>query len=360
MASSYKYFSDHDRVVATNNLTEVVSNERGSVWASSSYAPKYFTQYGSGTVDFATSKRVFDVTFGRSSQTTNAEYSNTNYDPEKNIYNQFAKILLGHDSSNNINKFSLEETEASVLHNAYFINFSRSQFKDEIKEGSVSIKINVSGAVNINLVDSGSSGTDIRECVAGHYGKLFATASSTSDTSSLVFAGGEKIEGLVFYEAGIAVVSPYIFSQYSTDANPSGSNDYLHSNSLGVLNSAAPVVSGTFDIRKQIVSGSIDEDNYALTTHLLTASYHANTELNSTIYFCRAYNHEFNYSSNPTYLNNSEIVIKDGDPETPPRAYITTVGLYSDDNQLLAVAKLSEPILKTPENELIARVRLDF
>ena len=363
MASSYKYFADHDRVVATNDLTEVVSNTSGAAWASSSYAPKYFTQYGSASVDFATSTRVFDITFGRSSDTANPEYVNSNFSVEQNIYNQFAKVLLGHDSSNNIVKFNLDPddtTGANVLHNAYFVNFSRSQFKDMIRQGSFSMEMNVSGTNKIKLVDSGSAGTEARDCVTGYYGKLYATASSTSDTSSLSFAGGQSVQGLVFYEAGVAVVSPYIFSQNSTNANPSGSNNYLHSNSLGILVNTAPTVSGTLDIRKQIVSGTIDQNNYAFATHLLTASYQATTELNSTIYFCRAYNHEFNYSSNPTYLQNSEIVVKGGDPEAQPRAYITTVGLYSDDNQLLAVAKLSEPVLKTPENELIARVRLDF
>ena len=68
-----------------------------------------------------------------------------------------------------------------------------------------------------------------------------------------------------------------------------------------------------------------------------------NTELNSTIYF-RANNTEFNYSANPTYLSASEIIVKGNNPLADPVAYITTVGLYSPDNELLAVAKLSEPL----------------
>ena len=43
-----------------------------------------------------------------------------------------------------------------------------------------------------------------------------------------------------------------------------------------------------------------------------------------------------------------------------PVSYITTVGLYSADNELLAVAKLSEPLRKDPTNELTVRVRLDY
>ena len=84
------------------------------------------------------------------------------------------------------------------------------------------------------------------------------------------------------------------------------------------------------------------------------------TELNSTIYFCRAGHNEFNYSSNPTYIDStSKIKVKNSSLDQPV-SYITTVGLYSADNELLAVAKLSEPLKKTPDTELTLRVRLDY
>jgi hypothetical protein len=47
-------------------------------------------------------------------------------------------------------------------------------------------------------------------------------------------------------------------------------------------------------------------------------------------------------------------------PEDQPVSYITTVGLYSPDNELLAVAKLSEPLKKNPTQEMTLRVRLDY
>ena len=62
------------------------------------------------------------------------------------------------------------------------------------------------------------------------------------------------------------------------------------------------------------------------------------TELNSTIYFCRAGANEFNYSSNPTYLDSSQIRVKEITTDDPV-SYITTVGLYGANNELLAVGK---------------------
>ena len=85
-----------------------------------------------------------------------------------------------------------------------------------------------------------------------------------------------------------------------------------------------------------------------------------NIQLNSTIYFCRVNHNEFNYSANPSYLDSSKIRVKGDNPAAEPVSYITTVGLYSSDNELLAVAKLSEPLKKTPSNELTLRVRLDY
>ena len=88
-------------------------------------------------------------------------------------------------------------------------------------------------------------------------------------------------------------------------------------------------------------------------------SFNNTTELNSSIYFCRVNHNDFNYSSNPTYLNSSKIRVKNTSTDAPV-AYITGVGLYSPDNELMAVAKLSEPLKKDPTNELTLRVRLDY
>ena len=79
----------------------------------------------------------------------------------------------------------------------------------------------------------------------------------------------------------------------------------------------------------------------------------------STIYFCRVRHDEFNYSANQTYLSGSKIRVKDT-ATSDPIAYITTIGLYSSANELMAVAKLSEPLKKTPSQEFTLRVRLDY
>ena len=109
-----------------------------------------------------------------------------------------------------------------------------------------------------------------------------------------------------------------------------------------------------------LVSGTIDECANHIRYAYDDVDFNNTTELNSTIYFCRANNTEFNYSSNPTYLSSSEIVVKGSNPLADPVSYVTSVGLYSPDNELLAVAKLSEPLKKSPSNEITLKVRLDY
>ena len=76
-------------------------------------------------------------------------------------------------------------------------------------------------------------------------------------------------------------------------------------------------------------------------------------------YFVRATNREFNYSNNPTYTNDDGTFVESSF-ETDPKTYITTVGLYNDSNELIAVAKTSQPIPKSFEREILIKVKLSF
>lgn len=118
-----------------------------------------------------------------------------------------------------------------------------------------------------------------------------------------------------------------------------------------------------------LVSGSIDNivDHFAscrFQSGSLTAITFQNiTTINSTLIFCRASADEFNYSSNPTYVDNqNRIVVIDEGQEDTQRSFTfpTTVGMYDANDNLLAVAKLSRPIEKNDEKDITIRVRLDF
>jgi hypothetical protein len=87
------------------------------------------------------------------------------------------------------------------------------------------------------------------------------------------------------------------------------------------------------------------------------------TNINSTLVFCRASADEFNYSSNPTFTDdeNRIQVIDVGQEDTQQSfVFVTSVGLYDANDNLLAVAKLSRPVEKSSERDLTFRVRIDF
>jgi hypothetical protein len=82
--------------------------------------------------------------------------------------------------------------------------------------------------------------------------------------------------------------------------------------------------------------------------------------MHSTIYFCRALNAEFNYSTNPTFIDNDGRIIVTSGSDNQTRTYITKIGMYDINDNLLAVSAPSEPVKKSPDNELIFRVKLSY
>ena len=259
-----------------------------------------------------------------------------------------AQVLMGHDLNGNIERFDSDGVIADTtnkMNEVFFVNFARLLTKDEVKKGSFELELGVAYSASapmskrIKLTDvSGTNGYYVNGAI-GQYGTLFCQNSlGTPLTGSNTHARG----GLIFYQAGIAVITASVFQG-------------LLSQSC-MMETAAGFISGSDNL---LISSSISGACNAFRNRVRNLQYNNTTELNSTIYFCRMNNSEFNYSSNPTYTSASRIVVKN-DPLDVPLSYATTVGLYSADNELLAVAKLSEPLRKDPSNELTLRVRLDY
>ena len=82
--------------------------------------------------------------------------------------------------------------------------------------------------------------------------------------------------------------------------------------------------------------------------------------LSTSHYFVRAQNREFNFSNNPTFVSGSDGTFRESSFETNPKTYITSIGLMNDANEMLAVAKTSQPIEKSFDKEVLIKVKLDF
>ena len=256
------------------------------------------------------------------------------------------------------------------------MSFSRLLVKDEIKKGSFNMSVGISGsdgdpsvtAANpfgmvASIKDTGASTSYKINSPTGEYGILYLSGSNKTTTSAQL--NNSKLTtkgipcGLIFYQAGVAVLTSSVFLEDSK-------NGFLKTGATGVSNATnnnifnfGGLIDGKSGLDSHFTGSTIDTLSTYLRARIQNISFNNTVELNSTIYFCRANHNEFNYSSNPTYLTASQIRVKQESTDLPI-SYVTTVGLYSADNQLLAVGKLSEPLRKDPTIEYTLRTRLDY
>lgn len=303
------------------------------------------------------------------------------------MYNQMAQVLMGHDKDGNVQRFDADGnlgTADDKMDEVIFLNFSRLLVKDEIKKGSFQIKFSTeqakatvdmshaAGIAHILTIGDTNAQNDFRiNSPAGEYGILSASHTALGGKQSLAHGGSTSAGqvGLIFYQAGVVVLTASIFNGVGNTAAANGTGQ-----GGGILNQAVSMsIGGAFNAHRigvsagqhdaninQMLTGSkIQNIANNIRERLYDVSFNNTTELNSTVYFCRANHNEFNYSANPTYLADSKIRVKDV-PSDMPISYVTSIGLYSPDNELMATAKLSEPLRKDPTNELTLRVRLDY
>lgn len=308
----------------------------------------------------SSANHIFDLTVGYSANCTLSASTSTQNSKKINIYNQLAQTLVGYDDSGNIREFDQDGdlSGGTKMDAAFFVNFARLLTKDEVKKGSFQLTLMTSGTyaahqndtagAELTLYDANAQNEYRVNSPAGEYGLLY-----TSSALPHGHALADGPVGLVYYQAGIAVITASVWKGVDADPkNPAQSTDYFGSR-------LAPQDDIYESFTDSLVSGSISGSCNGIRNRIKNIQFNNTTELNSTIYFCRANHNEFNYSSNPTYLNSSKIAVKETSLDNPI-SYITSVGLYSSDNELLAVAKLSEPLKKDPTNELTLRVRLDY
>jgi hypothetical protein len=306
----------------------------------------------------SSANHIFDITYGvyeDSSAYPSTLASGTT--DKHNIYHEMAQMLYGFDVTASIEPFKISgsyDSAGTVIPDPAFINFSRLLAKDEIQKGTFRLTLGVNTYANpfgtlFYIGDFGATASfNDTNSPAGEFGVL-RSGSSATDAS----AANNDALGIIYYQSGLVVLDlSASLTKGAEDGGQTGDNvQFVKSTNTSPTN---------LTYTGSIESGTIDELSDALRHRIYNIEFNNTTELNSTIYFCRAGANEFNFSSNPTYLSESQIRVKESNPKNPPHSYITTVGLYANDGALVATAKLSEPIKKTPSNDLTIRVRLDY
>lgn len=319
-----------------------------------------------------TANAVMDITYGFSSASAavaavgytidaNGKYifpSQSLMMREKmDMYQLHAQALLGDASE----EFVLTSgSSTNTIREALFIDFKRLFHRDQIKRETFAIKLNPSasstGPLGSNLYSTASSTTKIYSDIGSSQNKEYSFGGQVStivDSANTTYP-----VGLLFIDRGIAVL----------DMSRSLDQQVRISGSIrGMSSTGYTTFSGS--LMQLATSASVDEflDHICQTRFSGSAAtaitFQNITNINSTIYFARLAADEFNYSSNPTYIDSDSriVVIDEGQEETQQSfVMISSVGLYDANDNLLAVAKTSRPVLKQNDRDLTLKVRTDF
>jgi hypothetical protein len=363
----YKRFGEFDKVnakieVVTTGLWSGDSGSLNLMYTSSVQTAQTSGQYYYNVYDknpqVDTSAEVqFAVAYGHVNGSGSITLANDDNSllASKATYAQYRSMLLDPTDT----KFSFVNSAgvATDANGIYVINLSRSRYREKMDAGNWSLSLSGSNGMFTFIDNSGKKFSDEN----GLSGRVFrvvsgslnlgteneATINTTTDVTS-----GEGF-GLFYPDRGIIVLNPTALG------NTVGTVYDDNWNSVGSL-------AGNLGV-------SAEQYNHSRLYHAIRAGGKVSTgfggqygfearrteNVSTQHFFVRATNREFNYSNNPTYVN-ADGTFVETTFKTDPYTYITTVGLLSDANEVLAIAKTSQPIAKSFDKEVLIKVKLSF
>lgn len=291
----------------------------------------------------------FSVAYGHvnggGSPTLNTNSSTTL--PTRVIYSQYRNILLTSGS-----KFKFGGTESDDI---YVINVSRARFKQALDPGNWQLGLSGSNGVSTFIDSFGSNTVTEGNVIASNVYDVV----SGSIQGTVTISASNTVYGKVFPDYGVIILNPALISQ-SVGFSGSNSNTL---NAKTLLASNIPFTPYTGSLAEEYqyqheglvrsISGSMRQGK-----GFIARSVEKISSKNYAVYL--GYN-EYNYSTNPSYYTTTT----NGQEILPPfknksLTYITTIGLYNEQNELVAVAKLSRPLQKSKDKSALIRVRLDY
>jgi len=277
----------------------------------------------------------------------------------KSIYTQYQNLLLGEGESGLFKFASGSAINPTMItpRDIFVINFSSYKMKDKIDEGV--FEITLSGSLgSITLRDDSpflSQASSVYNLIQGSINDTTTTLPAYQGIGLLY-----PDDGVVVFNANVvnSLIGLYNVSGSSTQTGYVCPENYSTGSKVGIaINGQSSLVPTTWN--HAVFSWAIQNSN--ATMKIRKSEY-----VPSLNYFIRVMNRDFNYSNNPTYVYDGSDgihpagLIYNQDFISNPTTYITTIGLYNNTNELVAVAKLSRPAVKTFDNELLIKCRIDF
>ena len=339
---SFKRFDPQDIVISaesvtapvwSNSVIELTSFFTSSAQVAGASGAYYYNVYQTASDD-ATAAVQFSVAYGDivGSGSLHFNLAVSGASPSKTIYGQYRSLVLGDEEGN----FIFGNETGSHF---YVISLDRARYKEKLLPGTFSLQLSGSGeGILLNLTDNSQVATTtnfndagrVFEVVSGSLGTVYTGVNSTGHSA----ANGSY--GFFLPDVGVIILN-------GKALDGSGADGGLNLGTVRTMNTEG---SGSQKIFNAIKKG---------------ASFKQNSEetISSNFVFVRARNAEFNYSANPSNVTGSG-ELRHNVMVNNPQSYATSVGLYNDNNDLLATAKLSRPLLKDFTKESLVRIKLDF
>lgn len=288
---------------------------------------------------------AFGHKYGSGSESNNYRYSS------KAIYAQYKSLLL--DSSAELFTFGDSTTSDKI----YTIAMQRERMKDKINAGNW--ELNLAKLTGDTYANTDYTGSNIAVSASNEIITLvdYSLASSSSIAST---------ENEYYYIVSGSITNG-VYTGVTDPATPTHYGIFYPKKGVMVLNGDKLNTNLGFN---SVTSSNVDGENiFKLFTSIsgsaiidTTKAFIARSEeeIASTYYFVRAKNAEYNYSNNTSFTTGSLGELKHKTFINDPKTYVTEIGLYNEDNELLAITKVSQPIQKAFNKEVSFAVKLDF
>lgn len=308
-------------------ITTFFSSSTQAAGNSGDYYLNVFSNAATSSLEFAVN---YGNELGSGSQAYNLDVDGKS--PSSTIYGQYRTLVLGDENAS----FTFGSVTSSDF---WSISVERSRYKESIMPGSTALEITGPNGV-IQLTDNSQVASSV---VFNDAGRVFQLVSGSAGVPfTTLQADGYSIDsgsyGLFLPDIATYILNPRALSNDQADGG------------IGLDATTTSALTIASNPNPNIIYAAI------------TSSFTANSEetITSDFVFVRPRSSQFNYSENPSFISGSTGEVLFPLFINSPTTYITTVGLYNDTNELLAVAKLSKPLEKDFTKESLVRVKLDF